>query len=178
MSLATGTCTKTKKPAHVYLALGSNQGDRLGHLTHALEGLNSLGKISLQALSPVYESEPAYYSNQGPFANAVLEISTTFDPFELLTGLQRLERKEGRVRTFPNAPRPLDLDILDYERVCLDTEKLILPHPRLLERDFIVTPLLALSPNHLLADGRHITRDHITCGKVTGMLGSISLPNQ
>lgn len=169
-------CRKATRPARVFIALGSNQGDRLDHLLHGLKGLGELTNVELHALSSIFESEPAYYSEQDPFANAVLELHTTLDPHALLTELQRLELEEGRVRTFPNAPRPLDLDILDYEGVCLSEEVLTLPHPRVLERDFVVTPLLEIAPQHTLASGTVVTRERIAYGMVTRVLGKLELP--
>lgn len=152
--------------SRVYIALGSNLGDRLGHIARALDAIAELPETDLVSVSPVYESEPAYHQRQDTFANAVLEARTALTPDGLLCELQRLELEAGRVRTFPNAPRPLDLDILDYEGVCRDDESLVLPHPRLPERDFAVTPLLDIAPSCVLADGTALTRDFIAYGKV------------
>lgn len=165
-----------RRHARAYLALGSNQGDRAGHIEHALAALARLPETELAALSPLYESEPAYHTEQEPFANAVLEVRTALTPHELLDQLQRIEREEGRMRTFPNAPRPLDLDILDYEDALCDDERLTLPHPRLLERDFTVTPLLDISPSCTLADGTAVTRGRITHGRILRQLEGLDLP--
>lgn len=170
------TRCKATRSNRVFIALGSNQGDRLDHLFRGLKGLRKLADVELYALSSIFESEPAYYSKQDPFANAVLELHTTLNPHALLTELQRLEVEEGRVRTFPNAPRPLDLDILDYEKVRLSEETLVLPHPRVLERDFVVTPLLEIAPQHTLASGTVVTRERIAYGMVTRVLGKFELP--
>lgn len=158
------------------IALGSNQGDRLAHLMHAVCKIAQLPACEVVAVSPIYESEPAYYTSQATFANAVLELGCGLLPQVLLAELQRIELEEGRVRSFANAPRPLDLDILDYEGICSSDPFCILPHPKLLERDFTVTPLLDVVPGHVLADGTPVTREAIAYGAIIGKLGELDLP--
>jgi 16S rRNA (cytidine1402-2'-O)-methyltransferase len=122
-------------------------------------------------LSPSYRSEPAYLSDQAEFCNAVLlaELARDLDPLSLLHELQAVEQEFGRVRTTPNGPRTLDVDIIDIEGVTSTDPQLLLPHPLALERDFVVTPLLDVSPGHVLADGAPVTREAITCGRVLGV---------
>jgi 2-amino-4-hydroxy-6-hydroxymethyldihydropteridine diphosphokinase len=109
----------------------------------ALSGLSELGNVT--AVSSVYETEPIGYTDQPPYLNAVAEIETTLSPEELLESLLALEANHGRVRTFPNAPRTLDLDLLLYDDERRDTPRLTLPHPRLHERAFVLVPLAEIA---------------------------------
>jgi len=128
-----------------YVALGSNLGDRLGYLRAAVERLGDLGVI--EAVSGVYETDPVGYGDQPAFLNAVLRLRTGIPPAELLAGLLAIEAALGRTRSFPNAPRTLDLDLLFYDQRVLETADLVLPHPRLHERAFVLVPLAAIEPD-------------------------------
>jgi dihydropteroate synthase len=161
--------------SRAYIAIGSNTGDRLAELQKAADEIADLPATRLIAASTVYESEPAYFDDQATFANAVLEIETRLHPQVLLVELQRLERAAGRVRTFKNAPRILDLDILDYAGTVWNDDLLVLPHPLALERDFVVTPLLELDSECELADGTAVTRDGIRYGAIIGTFGMLDL---
>lgn len=151
------------------IGMGSNLGDACAHLDGALDRLRKNPAIWVCSVSEYVTSEPAYFEAQAPFVNAVAIVQTTLDPRALLQALHDIENAHGRVRTIPNGPRSLDLDIVDYEGVVLDDADLVLPHPRTLERDFVVTPLLSISPGHRLADGTDVTRDAVSVGKVTGL---------
>ena len=150
------------------IALGSNMGNSCGHLDDALASLRLNPDVWVGAVSEYVTSEPAYLEAQAPFVNAVALIQTTFTPHELLHMLQGLEAEHGRVRSVENGPRPLDLDIIDYEGVVCVDEQLDLPHPLALERDFVVTPLLDIMPSCELANGIAVTRDKVTVGQVMG----------
>lgn len=150
------------------IALGSNMGNSCGHLDDALASLRLNPDVWVGAVSEYVTSEPAYLEAQAPFVNAVALIQTTFTPHELLHMLQSLEAEHGRVRSVENGPRPLDLDIIDYEGVVCADEQLDLPHPLALERDFVVTPLLDIMPSCELANGIAVTRDKVTVGQVMG----------
>lgn len=150
------------------IALGSNMGNSCGHLDDALASLRLNPDVWVGAVSEYVTSEPAYLEAQAPFVNAVALIQTTFTPHELLRMLQGLEAEHGRVRSVENGPRPLDLDIIDYEGVVCADEQLDLPHPLALERDFVVTPLLDIMPSCELANGIAVTRDKVTVGQVMG----------
>ncbi len=150
------------------IALGSNMGNSCGHLDDALASLRLNSDVWVGAVSEYVTSEPAYLEAQAPFVNAVALIQTTFTPHELLHMLQGLEAEHGRVRSVENGPRPLDLDIIDYEGVVCADEQLDLPHPLALERDFVVTPLLDIMPSCELANGIAVTRDKVTVGQVMG----------
>lgn len=150
------------------IALGSNMGNSCGHLDDALASLRLNPDVWVGAVSEYVTSEPAYLEAQAPFVNAVALIQTTLTPRELLHMLQGLEAEHGRVRSVENGPRPLDLDIIDYEGVVCADEQLDLPHPLALERDFVVTPLLDIMPSCELANGIAVTRDKVTVGQVMG----------
>ena len=152
------------------VALGSNIGDRCAQLDAAVRALRRVPGIWVYSVSSYYESEPAYREDQAAFANAAAVIETLLSPAELLDALHGIEDAQGRVRLQENGPRTLDLDILDYEGCCCDTAQLSLPHPRLLERDFTVTPLLELFDSYTLADGRPVDRSQIAYGKIAGVL--------
>ncbi len=127
------------------IALGSNLGTPLDNILGALRAINTLDGVDLIASSSIYRSEPAYYDDQDDFANAVCWVQTTLTSECVLTKLLQIEQDFHRKRTVSNGPRSLDLDLLDYEGILRDTEFLKLPHPKILERDFTVTPILELA---------------------------------
>jgi len=129
----------------IYLSLGSNLGDRVQHLARALEQLAAPDLHVLRS-SPIYETEPVDYANQGWFLNLVVEAETTLFPKQLLHRTQRIERDLGRIRTIPKGPRTLDIDILFYAQSTVRTPELEIPHPRVAERRFVLAPLADLSP--------------------------------
>ncbi len=128
-----------------YLALGSNLGDREAHLRAATAAIAA--HMQLVASSPIYETEPWGYTDQPPFLNQVLAVETDLSPAALLTWLKRLERDLGRQPTFRYGPRVIDLDILLYDDLVLQTPTLTIPHPRLHERAFVLVPLADLAPD-------------------------------
>lgn len=131
--------------ASVSIALGSNLGDRAGTLLAARERLAEF--VHLRAASRLYETEPVGYRDQPPFLNAVVAGATDLQPLPLLHALQQIEHDLGRRRSFLNAPRTLDLDLLYYNNLLLSTPELILPHPRLHERFFVLLPLNDIAPH-------------------------------
>jgi 2-amino-4-hydroxy-6-hydroxymethyldihydropteridine diphosphokinase len=138
-----------------YVGMGSNLGDRAGHLLLALRGMTGAG-LNVARLSSVYETEPdGVLEEQPPFLNMVAELSAPLPPPEgLLRLLLDIERALGRLRPRPLAPRTLDLDLLLYGAEVFETEALTLPHPRLHLRRFVLAPLAELAP-----DARHPTLD-------------------
>lgn len=130
----------------VYLSLGTNLGDKEANLIAALKKITCHSKIKLQRIAPLYKTAPVGYLKQAWFYNTAAEISTTLSPFELLAFLQDIEKQLGRIRTILWGPRIIDLDIIWYENVNLCTRKLVIPHPRLAERAFVLVPLMALAP--------------------------------
>jgi 2-amino-4-hydroxy-6-hydroxymethyldihydropteridine diphosphokinase len=129
----------------VVVALGSNLGDRLAHLR---DGLRSLSRVvTLEGVSAVWATDPVGLEQQPEFLNAVAVGNTRRSPEDLLDRFQAIERASGRVRTVPNGPRPLDLDLIFYGDRILDSERLQVPHPRWLERAFVRVPLLEVAPD-------------------------------
>lgn len=129
----------------VFLALGSNLGDRESHLRAGAVGLSARG-FRLRRASAVYETAPVGGPAQGPYLNQVLEGETGLAPEALLSACLEVERAAGRERTVRNAPRTLDVDILLYGDLVRATEALSLPHPRLAERRFVLVPLAEIAP--------------------------------
>ena len=132
--------------AEVYLGLGSNLGDRASNIARCLELLEDLSSSSSRTVSALYETSPKGFEDQPPFLNAACRMWTTLDPFQLLAGLATIEVSLGRRRLFPNGPRELDIDILIYGRTVLETRSLTIPHPRMVERAFVLAPLAEISP--------------------------------
>ena len=149
------------------VALGSNMQDPVGQLDRAVCALRtSVPDTWVTRVSSYVESEPAYKNDQATFINAVAQVQTLLSPNDLLAQLNRIEDEQGRVRKEANGPRTLDLDVVDYEGYTSDDPHLILPHPRVLERDFVVTPLLEIAPGFVLADGKTVDRESIAYGRV------------
>jgi GTP cyclohydrolase IV len=136
---------KVMDRAHqVYLGLGANLGDRAGNLAKALEQIRSWG--ALEKISPVYETEPVGYRNQADFLNLACLLATELKPKELLRELKAVEKKMGRQTTFRNAPRPIDIDILFFDSLVMESPELTIPHPRVAERAFVLVPLADIAP--------------------------------
>jgi 2-amino-4-hydroxy-6-hydroxymethyldihydropteridine diphosphokinase len=137
-----------KRPFEVFLALGSNQGDRARNLTHARELLLSDFEIMIE--SSVYETPPWGYLDQPAFLNQVLMGKTLLTPHVLLDFLKRLERTLGRKETFRFGPRVIDIDILLYGNRLIRSNRLEVPHPRLHERAFVLVPLCEIAPDVMI----------------------------
>jgi 2-amino-4-hydroxy-6-hydroxymethyldihydropteridine diphosphokinase len=124
--------------------LGTNLGDRLANLQAAQAALAP--QVSILAASPVYETAPWGYRDQPAFLNRVVQAQTGLSPVDLLLHLKHIEVTLGRKPNFRNGPRLIDLDILFYADLVLDTPDLVIPHPRLAERAFVLIPLADLAP--------------------------------
>jgi len=122
------------------LALGSNLGDRAANLQSALDALIDSGALSDVVVSGIYETEPVGGPEQGPYLNAVIRGKTSLTPHALLREANRIEDELGRVRMIHWGPRTIDIDILAYGNEVLDTEDLVIPHPRAHERAFVLLP--------------------------------------
>lgn len=144
---------------------GEEREGKIAMINKAIGDMCMLPDTQIIDISSYYESEPAYFEDQDLFVNTVVLMRTGLPPQELLTYLQAIENSLGRVRTQKNGPRTCDLDILDYQGYVSDLEVLTLPHPLLLERDFVVKPLLELLPHHELANGVPVTFDNVKYGK-------------
>ena len=130
--------------ARAYLGLGSNLGDRLGHLEFGLRELARCG--SVLARSPVIETEPVDCPGGGAFLNACVCLDTALDPNALLATALRVESARGRWRRFRNEPRVLDIDLLMVDDIVICEPGLTLPHPRMHDRRFVLEPLAAVAP--------------------------------
>ena len=131
---------------NVFIALGSNQGDRELNLLRAIAEIGKLAPSRITALSAFYETEPVGPVKQEDFLNAVLRLETPFSPQELLAELQRIENRVfKRKRTIHWGPRTMDLDILLFGDLILSDKNLIIPHPRLHERAFVLVPLAEIA---------------------------------
>jgi 2-amino-4-hydroxy-6-hydroxymethyldihydropteridine diphosphokinase len=153
-----------------FIGLGSNLGDRVATLQAALDALAAVPGVRVAAVSSVYESEPWGVADQPAFANAVAALDTDGTPHDLLAALKRVEADLGRTDGVRYGPRPIDLDLLLFGSERVASESLTVPHPRLLERDFVVTPLLEIAPEVTMPDGRRVTREAATEGRVTARL--------
>ena len=131
--------------AGVYFGLGSNLGEREENLGRALLALSK--KVNLEQISCIYETEPVGYKEQPLFLNLVCRVTTDFPPGELLRLAKDIETGMGRITSFPDAPRLIDIDILLYEDEIIETENLSIPHPRLAERAFVLIPLAEIAPD-------------------------------
>ena len=129
----------------VYLALGSNLGDRLANLKQAIAALTP--QMDVKAKSQVYETPPWGYEDQPKFLNQVIKATTYLEPEPLLKHLKRLEVALGRKASVPNGPRTIDIDILFYDDLVVNKPSLVIPHPRLHERAFVLLPLMDLAPD-------------------------------
>jgi 2-amino-4-hydroxy-6-hydroxymethyldihydropteridine diphosphokinase len=131
--------------AIVYLGLGSNLGEREENLCQALTLLSL--KVNPEEASSVYETEPVGFKDQPLFLNLVCQISTDLPPEELFHLAKDVETRMGRVPSFPNAPRIIDIDILFYDNRIMETQNLTIPHPRLHDRAFVIIPLAEIAPD-------------------------------
>ena len=144
--------------SRAFIALGSNLHDPETQVKHVLVALEKLPKTKLVKASSLYKTSPVGYINQPDFINAVAEISTELSPLELLDAILNIENDAGRERSFANAPRVLDCDLLLYDDIKMATEKLTLPHPRMFERGFVLLPLAEISPNLTSPNGENIVK--------------------
>ena len=142
----------TNIPQHrAIVALGSNLGDRVEYLRF---GIDHIGTVIAQ--SQVFETDPVGGpDNQGPYLNMVAMIATDLDPYALLRNLNKVEADADRVRVVRWGPRTLDLDIVFYDDVRIESEELTIPHPRFAERRFVLEPLAEIAPEHCPREWRN-----------------------
>lgn len=138
-------------PVTAYIGLGANLGDPVKAVTQAMQGISGLRATTLMRSSSLYRSAPV--DATGPdFINAVVEVATGLSAQELLLALQQLELVAGRERPHRNAPRTLDLDIVLYGALSVDSQTLVIPHPRMMVRAFVLVPLAEIAPWRVTAD--------------------------
>ena len=130
-----------------YISLGSNMGNRIELLGEALRELEDNGSIRVVNVSSIYETDPVGYEDQALFLNMVAQINTDLSPIKLLDTCQEIEKGLGRKRDIRWGPRTIDLDILLYNNENVIMDRLVIPHPRLHERSFVVVPLLEIHPD-------------------------------
>lgn len=147
----------------VYLSLGSNLGDTQKNIEEALRLLSE--RVAVSKVSSFYETEPVGFRDQPWFLNIAAEGETALSPFDLLAFTQSIEKKMKRVKTIVNGPRVIDIDILLYDDVKIETDNLVIPHPRMLERAFVLTPLTEIAPE-LFVDGQSVASRAETVGGV------------
>jgi 2-amino-4-hydroxy-6-hydroxymethyldihydropteridine diphosphokinase len=129
-----------------YISLGSNLGDRKYYIEAAIRHIRLLTGTRVTNISKIIQTKPKGGPPQGLYLNCVIEILTSLSPHELLRRLQSIESDLGRIRTVKNGPRNIDLDILLYGTACINEASLCIPHPRMLEREFVMEPLGEIAP--------------------------------
>jgi 2-amino-4-hydroxy-6-hydroxymethyldihydropteridine diphosphokinase len=130
----------------IFIGLGSNLENPQKKIKDAIQLINKIDDVTINLTSSLYETPPVGFLDQPNFINAVVQISSTINYNELLIKLFDIERIFGRIRKEKNGPRTLDLDILLFDDLILESESLIIPHPRMHERLFVLIPLLEISP--------------------------------
>ena len=156
-----------------YLALGSNVGERLEQMRFALKLLGAEG-VAIVTASPVYQNRAIGMGDADPFLNAVVEVQTELGPEALLDVCLAVENKLGRVRTGGWSPRTIDIDVLIFGQTDIDTERLQLPHPRIVERDFVLRPLVDIAPElQLLGQPTKTLLDKLPLVELERVAGSL-----
>ncbi len=146
------------------IGLGTNLGDRLANLKRSLDLFFQLPGVQLEACSNIYETKPVGGPEQGSFLNACISVKSKLAPVELLQAMLAIEHKMKRARAVRWGPRIIDLDLLVYEEITVNTPVLQLPHPRLKERDFVLIPLADIVPQ-LIIPGVNQTVEQILAGR-------------
>lgn len=155
-----------------YIALGGNVGDRVANIYKALDMLENECSCVVLDTSFLYETPPMYYTEQPPFLNAACKVATCLEPHDLLAKLKHIESTLGRTASFRNAPRPVDLDILFYNDLVMEASDLIIPHPKMQEREFVLWPLCDIAK-----DMEH-PKLYKTCGQLLSQLLKLAAENQ
>ncbi|KAM0789125.1 hypothetical protein ACM66B_003179 [Microbotryomycetes sp. NB124-2] len=150
------SASETNRLHQAIIGVGTNMGERVGNISKALKLLESSGHVRIQDTSFLYESDAMYHTEQARFLNGAFRVETSLEPIELLHELKKVEQQSGREKTFRNGPRVIDLDLLYFDEVMIDTRKereqhqemwLEVPHPRIAEREFVLRPLVDLAPD-------------------------------
>ncbi len=152
-----------------YIGLGSNLGDRVGHLSRAIKELDQSEGIMIRQVSAFYETDPVGVTDQPDFINAVAEIETTLTPRDLLKTTKTIEARQKRNRDVRWGPRTLDLDILLYDDQHIDEADLKLPHPEVRNRAFVLVPLAEIAPDLLVPGAKQVKQLLAELGEITGV---------
>ncbi|MDQ4108210.1 MAG: 2-amino-4-hydroxy-6-hydroxymethyldihydropteridine diphosphokinase [Actinomycetota bacterium] len=150
-----------------FLGLGSNLGDRLTNLQAAVDALQTEPRLRVTASSRVWETAPVGGPPQPDYLNAVIRVETDLSARDLLDAARRVETRLGRVRTERWGARSLDVDVLLYDEELIDEPELVVPHPRIAQRAFVLLPLLELEPDLVLPDGTRLKEVRVDTGGVT-----------
>lgn len=159
-----------------YIALGANLGDPASQVETACQELARLPETRLARRSALYVSKPVGYADQPDFVNAVVGVHTRLSPRDLMQALLDIEARHGRDRTFKNAPRTLDLDLLLYDGLVMHAPGLTLPHPRMTERPFVLLPLADIAPDAIIPG--HGRAADCLAGLPTGGIERLSAPGK
>ena len=138
--------------ASIFLGLGSNLGDRESYILQAISYLSP--EVHVGQISSIYETEPVGYNKQPWFLNIACSGYTNLNPKPLLNHVKQIEKRMGRLSNFRNGPRIIDIDILIYDDLYMNTKSLTIPHPQLHERAFALAPLAELAPDIILHNGK------------------------
>lgn len=160
--------------ARTYIGFGSNIGDRFAYIDQALCRLSEADDVSLTRVSSLYETEPVNNEKQAWFLNGVLAIETHLQPQPLLGVLKSIEAQVGRQPRACWGPREIDLDLLMYEQYCINTPDLIVPHPEMHRRSFVLVPFAEIAPDvvhPILEQSVHDLLSDLTDGKVVQLAG-------
>lgn len=144
-----------------YISLGSNMGDKEQSLQHAVQLLHKQQYVKVTKVSSIYDTDPVGYEDQDVFLNIVIEVETTLTAEQLLIVCQEIEQELKRVRIIRWGPRTIDLDILLYNHENIETETLIVPHPRMHERAFVLVPLVEIAPDAKLPSTNRLASSHL-----------------
>lgn len=143
--------------ASPYIGLGSNLNDPIEQIRQALEALDNIEDCSVECCSPLYWNPAVGPGDQPDYLNGVARLQTQLTPIALLNALRNIENAQGRARELHWGPRTLDLDLLLYDDVVINSKDLVIPHPRLHERNFVAYPLYDIAPALRLPDGRALS---------------------
>ncbi len=154
--------------AEAALGLGSNLGDRLAHLSGAVQALEDWEGVRVRTVSSVWETPPWGIEDQPHFFNACVLIETSLSPIDVLDACLAIERQHGRERSLRWGPRTLDMDVLYYDDVEMVEERLILPHPRMLLRSFVLAPLAEIASEKVIS-GVTVRENLALAGLAAGM---------
>jgi 2-amino-4-hydroxy-6-hydroxymethyldihydropteridine diphosphokinase len=154
--MTAGAHQAAQEETTAYLALGSNLGERRANLQRALACLGDLPGVRVTKVSPAYRTAPWGVEDQPEFLNLTAQVRTRLAPLELLSAIKHIERQLGRTDCRRWGPRVIDIDILMYDDCAMESEDLVLPHPHMAERAFVLVPLADIAPDVRLPNGQRV----------------------